>query len=84
MGLPTDKSDVDLDPTKGLDDGRDAWDWKTKYPQEARALIRVEASITGAYLLFFLISTFVCASFGAQSSEIVALSHTFIVDVKLV
>jgi hypothetical protein len=51
-----------LDPEHGLEDGRSPWQWKGKYPTEAKEKIDGEARLLGGYLAFFLIFSGVLAA----------------------
>jgi hypothetical protein len=54
----------EIDSDKGVADGRILWDWKSRFPKEAKSQIRNEAIV----LLFFLIF------FGVVAALIAALS----------
>ena len=56
-----------VDPEHGLEDGRKSWDWRSKYPDEARKLIDREALIAGVYFAVFLLLTAVIAAAGTES-----------------
>jgi hypothetical protein len=72
------------DPTSGLDDGREPWEWQTRFPPEAKKLINREACVAGGYLAVFLVATFVCAGFVGKTFELnVAPNVAFLIDTKL-
>ena len=56
-----------VDPERGFDDGRQPWEWGSRYPVEAKSLIMIEARIAGGYLVILLVLTFLCAGFIDQS-----------------
>ncbi|MCX5518070.1 hypothetical protein OSH10_06450 [Kaistia defluvii] len=58
------------DPDKGFEDGREPWEWQTRFGPDAKALINREAFIAGAYLAVGLVATFVCAGLSGQSFKI--------------
>jgi len=82
---PSQKSFRGVDPTRGFDDGRKPWDWRSKFPPEAQRLIRREAIIAGCYLVVFLVLTFCCAGLGGRRFT-VQISETvpFTIDMKLI
>jgi hypothetical protein len=74
-----------VDPTRGFDDGRKPWDWKSKFPPDAQALIRREANIAAGYLGIFLILTFFCAGLDGRRFTLQMTENVpFIIDVKLI
>jgi hypothetical protein len=58
-----------FDPAHGLEDGRKSWDWKSKYPDEARKLIGREAGIATAYVATFLLLTAFMAAVGTSPAK---------------
>lgn len=56
-----------VDPEHGFDDGREPWEWESRYPGEAKARIKLEATIAAGYLLALLLLTFISAGFIDQS-----------------
>ncbi|MEI9426845.1 hypothetical protein [Mesorhizobium sp. Cs1299R1N3] len=71
-------------PSKGFDDGRKLWEWRTRYPDEAQGLIHKEACIAGGYLVVFLVLTFICAGFAGKSFQInVGISAFYNLDINL-
>ena len=50
-------------------DGRKPWDWKSRYPDDARRGINVEAACLVAYLVVSLMASSVCLSLGGRVVE---------------
>lgn len=83
--LPRPIKEKDLkEPTKGFDDGREPWDWKTRFPIDAKIQINREAKIAACYLALFLIANFVCAGL-VEKSYVIPVSNdvVFHLDIKL-
>ena len=66
----SEKTATKTDPAHGLEDGRDPWDWKSKYPLECKPLIYREAILVGAYLFISLAASGILAGLGGGSFEI--------------
>ncbi|MDX8477010.1 hypothetical protein RFN28_00805 [Mesorhizobium sp. VK24D] len=82
---PENKPFRGVDPTRGFDDGRKAWDWSSKFPDDARKLIKREACIAAAYLGIFLLLTFVCAGLDGRKFTFYPLETVpFSIDIKLI
>lgn len=51
-------------------DGRKPWDWKSRYPEEARGLMNTEAYVLVAMLMIALLGAGVCLGLADQNTSV--------------
>ena len=84
MNSVAEKDEKNNKPKDEFDDGRNLWEWKSKFPPEAKSLINKEAKIIAIFLAIFLVATFICTGFPEKKFNFnLSKEINFDLDVKL-
>jgi len=72
-----------FDPADGLEDGRKPWDWRSKFPDITKPLIKREAWIVLGYFVFFFAASALSAAIQGNKIVLGDPSFAFTIDPKL-